>query len=117
MGEKLKDLRLSLRRTLRQQSELFGVSLNTVYRWEHDLATPRKSALKQMADYYGVAYEWLARESAGEDKPEPLRDWKTETAVERQLLRMFRQLPVTKQHKALGYIERIFVEYNTKENE
>ena len=119
IGKKLKNLRSAMRWTLKQKSEVFGVSLNTVYRWEHDLAIPRKSVLERMANYYGVAYEWLANENSSDDKPEQACDRNAETAIEQQLLRMFRQLPVTKKHKVLGYIERIIVECagNGKENE
>jgi len=59
IGEKLENLRLSARKTLKQQSEIFGVSSNALYRWEHDISIPKKSILKQITDYYGVTYEWL----------------------------------------------------------
>ena len=96
---------------MKQQGELFGVSLNSVYRWEHNLAMPRKFALRQMAEAYGVTVEWLLDESAGDQPPKPLEAKYAETDIEQQLLRMFRQLPVPQQHKVLGYIERVFLEY------
>ena len=110
IGEKLKNLRLSARRTLKQQSEVFGVSLNSIYRWEHELAKPKKSFLKQMAEFYGVAYEWLTDDGAGEELFERPCVRYLETGVEQRLLKMFRQLPDTEQHKILGYLERVFVE-------
>ena len=57
LGEELRSLRLAMGRTQKQQSEIFGVSVNTMYRWENDLTVPRKSALTKMAEYYGVAHK------------------------------------------------------------
>jgi len=105
-GEKLRDLRLNARRTLKQQSEIFGVSLNSIYRWEHNLSKPKKDVLKQIADFYGVNCEWLTDDGSGDENPSPY----IESDIEGQLLKTFRLLPATERHKILGYIERIFVE-------
>ena len=105
ISEKLKNLRLKTKNTLKEQSEVFGVSINTVYRWEHGLAAPRKSILKEMADYYNVPYEWLAQDSEGEDD-----GMFPENDVEQQLLTMFRKLPDISKYKILGYTERMLVE-------
>ena len=69
LGEKLKSLRIREKKTLKEQSEVFGVSLNTVYRWEHNLAVPRKSALIKMAVHYNVSIGWLLDESVDTDDP------------------------------------------------
>ena len=113
IGEKLRNLRLSASRTLKQQSEILGVSLNTVYRWEHDLIIPKLSVLKQMADCYNVTYEWLLNEGSAESIIKPVSNLNGATVIEYQLLRMFRQLSVDKKNKVLGYLERMYVECNT----
>lgn len=111
VGDKLKSLRLRMRKTLKEESEILGVSLNSVYRWEHDLATPRKSMLKKIAEHYEVPLEWLLQESSWEDNAErksvvlPF-----EYNTEQQLLRFFRRLSENDQYKVLGYVERIYVE-------
>lgn len=106
IGEKLKDLRLSAKRTLKQQSEIFGVTLNTVYRWEHDLTKPRKPTLMQIAGFYDVTVEYLSDKDSKE-KPKS----KQTPEIEQQLLMMFQKLPVDKKYKVLGYVERIFLEH------
>jgi transcriptional regulator with XRE-family HTH domain len=59
IGEKLKNLRLNVKKTLKEQSELFNVSINSVYRWEHDLTVPRKSVLRKISEFYDVPLEWF----------------------------------------------------------
>jgi len=67
IGKNLRILRINSKKTLREQSETFGVSLNTVYRWEHDLAEPRKSTLRKIAAFYGVSLSWLFSEDNDKD--------------------------------------------------
>jgi len=107
LGGKLRTLRLKEKRTLHEQSEVFGVSMNTVYRWEHDLAVPRKTMLKEMADHYSVSLEWLLSESASASLV---------SDTEQQLLSMFRKLPENSKFKVLGYVERMCVEEYGCEN-
>ena len=52
LGEKLRNLRLKGKKTLHEQSAMLGVSMNSVYRWEHDLAVPRKPMMKALAEHY-----------------------------------------------------------------
>jgi len=109
LGEKLKNLRLSAKNTLKEQSKTLGVSLNSVYRWEHGLAVPRKSMLKTIADLYNVPLEWLLQEGTGETSFEhaaacPVND------VEPQFLSMFRELSDSNKYKVLGYIEHMCIE-------
>ena len=100
-----------MRKTLREESEILGVSLNSVYRWEHDLATPRKAMLKKIADKYEVPIEWLIQESGWEDNVERMRVvLPFEYSIEQQMLRLFRKLSENDQYKVLGYIERLYVE-------
>lgn len=111
IGEKLKSLRLRMRKTLKEESEVLGVSLNSVYRWEHELASPRKPMLKKIADYYEVPLEWLLQDNEWEDNFDRISTiFPFEFGIEQQLLRFFRKLSDSDQYKVLGYIERIYVE-------
>ena len=101
LGEKLRTLRLKTRKTLSEQSKILKVSMNSVYRWEHDLAMPRKPMLRLMADYYGVPLDWLLSESASASLV---------SEVELNLLGMFRKLSDNNRYKVLGYVERMYIE-------
>ena len=101
LGEKLRNLRQKTKKTLQEQSNILGVSMNSVYRWEHDLAVPRKSFLKTMADYYSVPLEWLLSETAAASLV---------SDMEMKLLSMFRKLSEGNQYIVLGYVERMCVE-------
>ena len=106
LGEKLRNLRLKTRKTLTEQSRILKVSMNSVYRWEHDLTIPRKPMLKRMADYYGVPLDWLMLEGTSASLV---------SDVEQNLLGMFRKLPDNNRYKILGYVERMYVEeYGTE---
>ena len=111
IGEILKAMRLKKKRTLKEQSKILGVSVNSVYRWEHDLALPRKSALKKMAVSYGVSVERLLQGSFSDKCVEgfgnPLF---YEDNTEQQLLGMFRKLSTPDKYRILGYVERMCVE-------
>ena len=101
LGEKLKSLRVKSCKTLKEQGTIFGVSMNTIYRWEHDFAVPRKPKLKKIADHYSVPLDWLLSDSA------------TAALVsdtEQKLLGMFRELSENNKFKTLGYIEHMCVE-------
>ena len=108
LGEKLRNLRLKSRKTLSEQSKILKVSMNSVYRWEHDLAVPRKPMLRLMADYYGVPLDWLLSESASASLV---------SEVELNLLGMFRKLSDSNRYKILGYVERMYVEIYGSENQ
>jgi len=101
LGEKLRNLRLKTKKTLSEQSKILKVSMNSVYRWEHDLAVPRKPMLRTMADYYGVPLDWLLSESASASLV---------SEIEQSLLGMFRKLPDNSRYKVLGYVERMYIE-------
>jgi len=101
LGEKLRNLRLKTRKTLSEQSKILKVSMNSVYRWEHDLAVPRKPMLRMMADYYGVPLDWLLSESASASLV---------SEIELNLLGMFRKLSDNNRYKILGYVERMYIE-------
>ena len=101
LGEKLRNLRLKTKKTLSEQSRILKVSMNSIYRWEHDLAVPRKPMLRLMADYYGVPLDWLLSEGASASLV---------SEVELNLLGMFRKLSDNSRFKVLGYVERMYVE-------
>ena len=101
LGEKLRSLRLKTKKTLYEQSLILGVSMNSVYRWEHNLAIPRKAMLRTMADYYAVPLDWLLSESASASLV---------SDNEQKLLGMFRKLSDNNRYKVLGYMEHMCVE-------
>ena len=101
LGEKLRNLRLKDKKTLREQSLIFGVSMNSIYRWERDLAIPRRPILVNMAEYYSVSLDWIVSENTTASLV---------SDVEMRLLGMFRSLSDTSRYKVLGYVERICVE-------
>jgi len=111
VGKKLRSLRHKMKKTLKEQSQIFGVSLNSIYRWEHDLAAPRKAVLTKMAVFYDVPLSWLIDDTATVDGyehagyiPQP------ESGVEQQWLSMFSKLSDINKYKAIGYVERLCVE-------
>ena len=101
LGEKLRNLRHKAKKTLHEQSKALGVSMNSIYRWEHDLAVPRKPMLRKMADHFAVPHEWLLSETAAASLVSDL---------EQKLLCMFRKLSDCSRYKVLGYVERVCVE-------
>ncbi|MCL2366386.1 MAG: helix-turn-helix domain-containing protein [Oscillospiraceae bacterium] len=106
LGDKLRSLRLKTKKTLREQSKVLGVSMNSVYRWEHDLTIPRKPTLRIMADYYNVPLEWLLSEDSSASLV---------SEAELDLLGMFRRLPDQSRFKVLGYVERMSIEDHSVE--
>jgi transcriptional regulator with XRE-family HTH domain len=109
IGEKLRVLRYSAKMTLQQQGKLFGVSANSVYRWEHNLNIPRLPVLKDISDYYDVPIEWLVG-SQKEFSGVPRSQQEDSGLSEHQLIRLYRDLPENCKHKALGYIERLYLD-------
>ena len=109
IGEKLRDLRQNMKKTLKEQSATFGVTINSIYRWEHNQAIPRTSVLKKMADYYGVPLEWLVHEDAEETRFDSTVVQYDDTN-EKKLLQMYKKLSTVNKYKILGYVERIYIE-------
>ena len=110
LGDKLRILRLKENKTLKEQSETFSVSMNSVYRWEHNLAVPRMPILKEIADFYNVPMEWFFLQDTvnGNGADRSLQN--LEVGIEQQLLNTFRKLPDNSKYKVLGYLERMCVE-------
>ena len=107
IGEKLRSMRKKMHMTLKEVSSELGVSLNSVYRWEHDLAIPRKEALKRMAEMYEVPMKWLLYGVSVEEGNGVIQ---TDDKLEQNLLSIFRRLPESSRYKVLGYAERIWIE-------
>jgi len=110
IGSRLRTLRQRTKRTLKEQSELFGVSLNSVYRWEHDIASPKKTLLRKIAEFYEVSFEWLLYGKETETATEGESYLPESNNTEKQLLRMFRSLSSNNKYKVLGYVERICIQ-------
>ena len=111
IGEKLKSLRLGTKRTLKQQSMVFNVSTNSVYRWEHDLATPRMSMLKKIADFYEVPFSWLVSEQVVDETHDLNGNKMLSNGTDQQFVKLFRKLPIQSRYKAIGYLDRLYHEY------
>lgn len=109
-GEKLKNLRLKSKKTLKEISKIFNITINTVYRWEHELTIPRKPILKKMANYYQVPYEWLLSNGSEEHSTECDGCKLYHYSDTQQLLNMFQRLSDYNKYKVLGYIARICLE-------
>ena len=106
IGEKLKQLRLASKRTLKQHGDFFCVSMNTVYRWEHDLVMPRKDTLKKISAHYNVPMVWLMCDDN--------ESYESHNAIDRQFLSLLNKLTVQDQYKVLGYLERTYMESLSK---
>ena len=107
MGKRLKGLRQDKNLTLKEAGAVLGVSLNSVYRWEHDLAVPRKEMLNKMADIYQVSLKWLLYGVNGEEGYIVMHP---DEEFEQNLLKICRRLPENSRYKVLGYAERMWIE-------
>jgi len=111
ISERLRRLRLKAKKTLNELSKALNVSLNTVYRWEHELSIPRKSALRKIADYYDVPFEWLLHGSYGDENGKYIGEiLNPENETDQKILKMIKYLPERSKYRILGYIERMCVE-------
>ena len=103
IDKKLRILRHRSRRTLAQQGQMVGVTANSIYRWEHGLNVPRLRVLKLIAKQNNVSLEWLLSDDVTSDA-------QSEHVTERLLLSIFRKLPEKSKYKALGYVDRLYIE-------
>ena len=110
IGERLKTLRLKMKKTLKEQSEALGVSINTIYRWEKNITVPRRQKLIELAEFYNQPLDWLIFGDTAEETPQDEKNVQTETTVERQLLEIFAKLSDSNKYRVLGYIERMGIE-------
>jgi len=79
--------------------------MNSVYRWEHDIAVPRKSMLKKMAEHFEIPLDWLLSDIASSS---------LERELEETLVKTFRELPDVLKHKVIKIIENIALEAKDK---
>ncbi|MCL1874186.1 MAG: helix-turn-helix domain-containing protein [Clostridiales bacterium] len=115
LANRLRDLRLNARKTMQELSEGLEVSVNTIYRWEHNVSVPRKVNLAAIAGFYGVELDWLLSgrkgiNSMAEDSQLYKNDLELENPLEEQLLAMYRMFSENSKHKILGYVERMCLE-------
>ena len=112
VGEKLRNLRANMKKTLGEQSIALGVAVNSIYRWENDKSMPKKSTLKHLAEFYDVPLEWLTSDNYAIDKAGCVScyDPQIDDVNEQDLILMFRKLTENKKHRVLGYIERMCIE-------
>ena len=101
LGEKIYTLRQNDKKTLNDLANYLDVSMNTVYRWEHDLSTPRKMFLSNIAKYYKVSMEYLL----SSDTSLLLID-----RYEQHLIKAIRKISDDSKYRILGYVERVCVE-------
>ena len=106
LGEKLRIMRWNTKKTLRENSKIFDVTMNTVHRWETNLVVPREPMLRKMAEHYGVPLCWLLSETSSEALTKD---------AERNLLDLFRNMPDNCRYKVMGYVERLHEESHSEE--
>ena len=116
LGDKLKTLRLRENRTLKEQSGIFNVSMNSVYRWEHNLAVPRMPVLKAIADFYKIPLEWFFLENTERNGAEH-GVHHASSSIEQQLVNTFRKISDSSKYKVLGYLERMCIEEYSPDEE
>jgi len=111
VGKKLRSLRQKAKKTLKEQSEIFDVKLNTVYRWEHDQTKPNMLMLEKIAKYYDVTLDWLLHDGSDDGQSEyennasyPMNN------IEQRIIKMLRKLPENEKYRILGYMDHIYVE-------
>jgi transcriptional regulator with XRE-family HTH domain len=114
IGEKLRDLRFKEEKTMKEFSEILGVSLNTVYRWEHNLTKPRYGVLTRLSLFFNVPMEWLLSKHTADDS-EPFFQSTgevtgTDDVVYQELLFYFKKLSNNDKYKVLGYVERLCID-------
>ena len=97
LGKRLKYLRWKTGNTLSDYSKIFKVSVNTIYRWENDLAVPRKPALKKIADFNKIPVETLLSENTYDS---------VASDVEKELLAMFREMSENDRYLVLTFMKR-----------
>lgn len=62
MGTKIEMLRKIKGLTQDQLAVVFGVSRQTIYKWEHDQVVPSLSKLEQIIEFFQISYDELLKE-------------------------------------------------------
>lgn len=69
VGERIKELRKSLRLSQAELGEKIGVAQQTIFRWEHGIRTPKSSDLVKIAKALNTTVSYLVGEV---DTPHPI---------------------------------------------
>ena len=117
LAEKLKLLREEMELSQTQMAVNLGVSLNSVYRWEHGVFAPTKKSLKKYLDLFGVTEEWLFAEnpcghecavkSGSEQKEEFTCPYEMGT-IERHIIKLYKEMPEDYQDKVYRSVKRFY---------
>lgn len=59
LGKKIKELRESNNKTQLDVSKYLGVTYQTIYKYEKDIAIPPADAIVKLAEYFGVTTDYL----------------------------------------------------------
>jgi transcriptional regulator with XRE-family HTH domain len=113
IGQRLRNARHNMNMTLKDMSDVLGVSPNSIYRWEHDLVVPRKETLGKMAELFQVSVKWLLYGVTSEDSISANMD----NSFEHKLLSICRRLSEGSKYQILGYAERVWLEEMNVENQ
>ena len=97
VGEQLKYLRNKNKMTMKELADALGFSLNTIYRWEHNLTKPRNTAIQKITDYFGIPEKWIWGETDFDN-------------FDQRLLSILDKLPDEDKYKVLGYAEGLYIE-------
>ena len=110
IGEKLKRLRQNSRKTMKETGAVFGVAINTIYRWEHNICVPYKKVAKKIAEYYEVPYEWLMYNATERLTICDDCNLNEDGSIEYKILELLKKLSKEKKNKVLEYMERMCAE-------
>lgn len=84
-----------------------GITSGTATKWKNG-AVPQDRTIKKIADYFGVTVEYLKGET---DIKNPAA--KNDNEVEKEVLRLFRELPEGNRNEAINYL-RFLASNNTE---
>ncbi len=81
-GEKIAQLRSEYGLSQEELADKLNVSRQTVYKWESDLALPKKEYLKQLVELFATTYDYLLDDDHEEVKEEVTEEVKEEVKEE-----------------------------------
>ena len=111
IGDKIKFLRKEKGMTQKQLSELSGVQVKTIQRYEYGSHEPTQKTLKKIADAISVPLSYFY-----EDELPEIKDSVILSDVESELLSLFNSLDHNGKSKLLEYAELLQLKYR-KETE
>jgi len=104
LGDRIRYLRKSKKLTLAELATILGRSINSIYRWEHDLAIPKKSAIEAITKYFKISQEWLLSGGAIILQYEKTSHEKDISIEELALIRGYRRLRPSDKATIQGFI-------------